>query len=323
MDSLAEWSTHHFTLGNELSSVKLRNDALQNFVSNGRKNPFVIVQAEILVNFGEVFSVRSGENSKCDRDHLHVLGTSCRRDVLIAIYQPEKRGWRQETHPGLDSAVIEDSALEPRNQEMGPFAGRLSSVSIEVWWAWILKRTWLFTPEKRSNITALNPPGTSYRLALTAARPIAAGTGARWGTRRMETYSYSPMKRLADWANADIVKKLFEEQKGREQATMMQRNGAKQMTTRSGGTATPSEAIAPALPLGAGTRNKFNCINMPFDIQSNIASPFFSPSMRAEWLPNCIALFFRQLASTRPSFLTSRRSNVLSPNPTASRGSSL
>ena len=55
-------------------------------------------------------------------------------------------------------------------------------------------------------------------------------------------------------------------------------------------------------------------------------SPFLSPSpgaILAEWLPNCIALFFLWLASTRPSFRAASRNSSFSPTPTSKRGSVL
>jgi hypothetical protein len=59
------------------------------------------------------------------------------------------------------------------------------------------------------------------------------------------------------------------------------------------------------------------------------ASSVWSPlrdapsSIRALWLPNCIARFRRELASTKPSSFAARRNNILSPAPSPSRGSSL
>jgi hypothetical protein len=55
-------------------------------------------------------------------------------------------------------------------------------------------------------------------------------------------------------------------------------------------------------------------------------SPLRSPSpasIRAEWLPNCIAFFFLPLASRSPTFRAASRSSILSPSPSSSRGSSL
>lgn len=55
-----------------------------------------------------------------------------------------------------------------------------------------------------------------------------------------------------------------------------------------------------------------------------IEPPFLStspPSIRAEWLPNCIARFFLMLASTSPTFLAASLNSILSPIPISSRGS--
>ena len=59
-------------------------------------------------------------------------------------------------------------------------------------------------------------------------------------------------------------------------------------------------------------------------LSSKDRSPFLSFSPRpilAEWLPNCIALFFLLLASTRPTFRAASRSSNFSPKPASKRGS--
>ena len=56
---------------------------------------------------------------------------------------------------------------------------------------------------------------------------------------------------------------------------------------------------------------------------SSSTSPRLSPSIRAEWLPNCIARFFWLLASTSPSLREASLSNILSPTPTSTLGSIL
>jgi hypothetical protein len=38
-----------FTLGNELGSVELRNDGLEDFVTDGGEDSLVVVEAEVLV----------------------------------------------------------------------------------------------------------------------------------------------------------------------------------------------------------------------------------------------------------------------------------
>lgn len=46
--------THHFTLSNQLCSVKLGYNALQDLVADGWENPLIVIQSETLVNFGEM-----------------------------------------------------------------------------------------------------------------------------------------------------------------------------------------------------------------------------------------------------------------------------
>jgi len=49
--------THHFTLSNQLCSIKLGYDALQDLVADGGENPLIVIQTETLVNFGEMVCV--------------------------------------------------------------------------------------------------------------------------------------------------------------------------------------------------------------------------------------------------------------------------
>ena len=51
--------THNFSLGNQLSSIELRHDTLQHLISDGGKHTLVVVKSEALVDFGEVFGVRT------------------------------------------------------------------------------------------------------------------------------------------------------------------------------------------------------------------------------------------------------------------------
>jgi hypothetical protein len=46
--------TYHFTLSDQLCSVKLGYDALQDLVADGGENPLIVIQTESLVNFGEM-----------------------------------------------------------------------------------------------------------------------------------------------------------------------------------------------------------------------------------------------------------------------------
>lgn len=58
--------------------------------------------------------------------------------------------------------------------------------------------------------------------------------------------------------------------------------------------------------------------------RSILPLPSASPGpIRAEWLPNCIARFFRALASINPTFRAASRNNNFSPSPKLNRGSIL
>jgi hypothetical protein len=47
-------ATHHFALSNQLCSIKLGHDALQDLIADGGENPLIIILTETLVNFGEI-----------------------------------------------------------------------------------------------------------------------------------------------------------------------------------------------------------------------------------------------------------------------------
>jgi hypothetical protein len=238
----------------------------------------------------------------------------------VPIYEYGPGHCSEETHSRLDAAVVEDGPLEPRDEEVCALAGGLTPCEyLEISTAH-KQRTSLLTPEKRSNITALNPPGTSYKLALTAAAPTRAA-----GTRlalELGPEDWQDDSRIFWNSAADIV---VTQTKCTVQNVDDAAEPTKQATTRLGGI-----GRLPHLPLmGVSPSETINSLLHPNDIyglhywSSKGASPFFSPSIRAEWLPNCIARFLRQLASTRPSLRTTNRSRVLSPAPTSSRGSSL
>lgn len=65
------------------------------------------------------------------------------------------------TYTGFNPAVVQDCSLQPWNEEVGTFTGGLYWMVYKA--AVLLKilNTLSFTPEKRSNMTARKPPGTS------------------------------------------------------------------------------------------------------------------------------------------------------------------
>lgn len=66
---------------------------------------------------------------------------------------------------------------------------------------------------------------------------------------------------------------------------------------------------------------KAHSIYSVYSYKVRITSPLLSPSILAEWLPNCIALFFLLLAMINPNFLVASRRSILSPVPSGRRGS--
>lgn len=65
--------THHFSLSDELGRIELRNDSFQDLIANRREYPLVVVQAEGLVDFGEVLNIRSRQHPKSNGDHLEIF----------------------------------------------------------------------------------------------------------------------------------------------------------------------------------------------------------------------------------------------------------
>jgi hypothetical protein len=72
----------NLTLSDELGGVKLRDDALENLVSNRRQHALVVVQAERLVDLRQVLHVRAREYAERDGHHLQVLRTCGGGNVL-------------------------------------------------------------------------------------------------------------------------------------------------------------------------------------------------------------------------------------------------
>ena len=70
---LANPRADDLTLGDQFSGVELSDGSLENFVSNGGEDPFVVIEAEGSVDGGEVRRVGSGHDAKGEGDHLHIF----------------------------------------------------------------------------------------------------------------------------------------------------------------------------------------------------------------------------------------------------------
>lgn len=121
-----------FSLCDELGSVKLGNDGLQDFVSNGRKHALIVVETKVLgiishcastspqqsnyaaalrcqgrdggahlVNLGQHLHFGTVQHSQRKSNHLQILATGGRGNVP-----------RSRPH------IIDDGLLQPRNQEV-------------------------------------------------------------------------------------------------------------------------------------------------------------------------------------------------------------
>ncbi|KAH3667564.1 hypothetical protein OGATHE_003087 [Ogataea polymorpha] len=99
---------HGLSHGDELCSVELSNNTLENLVSNRWKHTLVIVQPQVLVNLWEVLHVWTMQHSQSQRDGLQVLGP---------------RGGGNGSWLGSD--VVNDWSLEPRDNKVQSFANDL------------------------------------------------------------------------------------------------------------------------------------------------------------------------------------------------------
>jgi hypothetical protein len=64
--------TNHFALRDKLARVELRDDALQNLVDYRRQHTLVIVTPQLAEYRGQGLSVRTGQHTTCDVDHLKI-----------------------------------------------------------------------------------------------------------------------------------------------------------------------------------------------------------------------------------------------------------
>lgn len=119
---LADSVTDGLTLCDELGGIELRDNRLQNFVSDGRKDTLVVILTEILrsisitlqniaeylylVNLGQLRDFWSMQDSQSQANHLHVLTSGRSRDVS-----------------GLRPDIVDNALLQPWDQEMCAFVG--------------------------------------------------------------------------------------------------------------------------------------------------------------------------------------------------------
>jgi hypothetical protein len=66
-------NTHHLSLRDQLSGIKLRNNALQHFISDGREDPLVVVHSKALVDFRQVIDIWAGEDAEGQSHHLQIF----------------------------------------------------------------------------------------------------------------------------------------------------------------------------------------------------------------------------------------------------------
>lgn len=71
---LSDKSGNILTLGNELGSVKLGDDTLQDLVDNRREDSLIVIGTESSVDLWEGLDSWSGQDTAGDVHHLEILG---------------------------------------------------------------------------------------------------------------------------------------------------------------------------------------------------------------------------------------------------------
>mmetsp|Transcript_118982 Transcript_118982/g.370618 ORF Transcript_118982/g.370618 Transcript_118982/m.370618 type:complete len:250 (-) Transcript_118982:13-762(-) len=94
-----------FALSDQLRRIELRNNGLENFIDNRRKNSLIVVNAEISVDFSKMGDVGTCKHTQCDIDHLQIFASRKTRDAS-----------------STSTDVVGGGNHEPRYSEMHSFA---------------------------------------------------------------------------------------------------------------------------------------------------------------------------------------------------------
>lgn len=98
--------------------------------NDSRKQTCNALETQVLVNLGQVSRVRSRHDTKRQRHHLHILGTRGCGNVLfecngmsVSVFVWVKgrpiSDCQLKTHSRLDSDIVQDGLLKPRDQKVG------------------------------------------------------------------------------------------------------------------------------------------------------------------------------------------------------------
>lgn len=116
---LADLLRDGLSLGDELGSIELGDDGLEDFVTDGGEDSLIVVDTEVLgrirtrsfktnnwrkaylVDLGQSLDIWSVQHSQCQAHHLQILATSRRGNI-----------------PGLGPHIEDDALLQPRHQEV-------------------------------------------------------------------------------------------------------------------------------------------------------------------------------------------------------------
>jgi len=118
-ETVADESGYLRTVGEELISVELRDDGLENLVADGRQNLLIVLEAEVLDNDGELADFRTGEDAECEVDHLKIFGAGDGGEGVRARADVENVGFlnpRDEKMGSLADGVVEN-APEPVEED--------------------------------------------------------------------------------------------------------------------------------------------------------------------------------------------------------------
>lgn len=102
---LTDLGRDQLTLGDQLASIELGHNRLQDFVSDGGQDTLVVVHTQVLVDLRQLLDLGAVQHTESQSHHLHILGSSSGRDVA-----------------GLGAHIKVHSALQPGNQEVGALA---------------------------------------------------------------------------------------------------------------------------------------------------------------------------------------------------------
>lgn len=111
---LTDLGRNQLTLGDQLTSIELGNNRLQDLVSDGGQDTLVVVHTQVLVDLRQLLDLGAVQHTQSQGHHLHILGSSRGRDVS-----------------GLGAHIKVHGALQPGDQKVGTLAHRVGLDSLQ------------------------------------------------------------------------------------------------------------------------------------------------------------------------------------------------